>query len=114
MPLWTLIDVAALARDSAHAMRAPKSCSDRLAERFERGPELGGEELGLLPRREVAALVELVVMDELGIGALRPAPRGRIDLVWKDAHGNRDGDVFRGEKIELAFPIETSRRDRRV
>ncbi len=37
-----------------------------------------------------------------------------IDLVRKDAHGNRDGDAFRGEKGELVFPIETSRRDRRV
>src|SRR6266513_1216423 len=53
-------------------------------------------------------------MDELGIRLLRPAPRGLIELLWKGAHRGRDGDVFRGEKRELALPIQTSRRDRRV
>ena len=68
----------------------------------------------LLKGREVAALVELVVMDELGIRTLCPTPRGGVDLIWKDADGNRDGDVLRGEKGKLIFPIQTSRRDRRV
>src|ERR1700678_684986 len=45
--------------------------------------------------------------NQFGIGFLCPAPRGLIDLVWKSAHGNRDGDT-------LIFPIETGRRDRRV
>jgi hypothetical protein len=34
--------------------------------------------------------------------------------VRKGAHRDRDGDVFRGKEGELAFPIQTSRRDRRV
>src|SRR3984893_6451641 len=84
------------------------------AQRLERRAKLRREDLRLLPGREVAALVDLVVIDELGIRPLRPAPRGLIELVRKGAHRGRDGDVFRGEKRELALPIETSRRDRRV
>src|SRR5262245_11658881 len=53
-------------------------------------------------------------MDKFGIRSLCPTPRGCIELIWKDAHGNRDGDVFRSEKVKLVFPIQTSRRDRRV
>jgi hypothetical protein len=62
----------------------------------------------------VAAFVELVVMDEFGIRPLGPTPRGLIELVRKGAHGNRDGDVFRAEKGELVFPIETGSGKRRV
>src|ERR1700732_4566814 len=53
-------------------------------------------------------------MDEFGVRPLCPTPRGDVDLIWKDADGNRDGDVLRGEKGKLVFPIQTSRRDRRV
>jgi hypothetical protein len=53
-------------------------------------------------------------MDEVGIRPLRPTPRGWIELVRKDTHGYRDGDVFGVEIGELVFPIETSRRNRRV
>src|SRR2546428_4914786 len=53
-------------------------------------------------------------MDEFGVRPLCPTPRGGVDLIWKDADGNRDGDVLRGEKGKLVFPIQTSRRDRRV
>src|SRR5947209_19091254 len=62
----------------------------------------------------MAALVDLVVMDELGIRLLRPAPRGLIELVRKRAHGSGNRDTLRGEKRELALPIKTSGRDRRV
>src|SRR5207344_261526 len=68
----------------------------------------------LLPCCEVAAFVELVVIDEFGIRPLCPTSRGLIELVRKGAHRDRDGDVFRGKEGELAFPIQTSRRDRRV
>ena len=60
------------------------------------------KKLRLLPGREVPAFVELVVVDQFGIRPLRPAPRGCIDLVRKDAHGNRDGDAFDIEKPEFA------------
>src|SRR3989449_7950645 len=53
-------------------------------------------------------------MNQFGIRFLCPTPRGLIELVRKGAHGNRYRDTFRGEKGELAFPIQTSRRDRRV
>jgi hypothetical protein len=42
----------------------------------------------------MAAFVELVGMDEFGIGPLDPTARSCIDLFRKDAHGYRDGDVF--------------------
>src|SRR4030095_16087426 len=53
-------------------------------------------------------------MDEFGIRPLRPTPRGWIELVRKDADGNRDGDVLDIEKAELVFPIQTRRRDCRI
>ena len=61
----------------------------------------------MFPRREVAALVDLVVIDEPGIGPLSPAPRGLILLARKDAHGHRNGDALGVEKATLVFPIET-------
>src|SRR5215207_5008141 len=85
-----------------------------LAQWSERRANLPGEDFRLFPRREVAAFVEPAVIDELGISSLRPRPRGCIDLIRKDAHGNRDRDVFRGEKGELVLPVETGRRNPRV
>jgi hypothetical protein len=63
----------------------------------------------------VAAFLHLVVMDQFGIRLLCPAPRGWIEFVREDAHGNRDGDAF-GIEIPFApiFPIETGARKRRV
>ena len=55
----------------------------------------------------MSAFVELVVMDEFGIGPLCPAPRGWIEFVREDAHGNRDGDAFGVEIPEFVLPIET-------
>src|SRR5256714_3170007 len=54
-------------------------------------------------------------MDELWIGFFCPTPRSWIELVRKDAHGNRDGDAF-GIEIPFApiLPIETGARKRRV
>src|SRR3954451_20350125 len=84
------------------------------AQRLEGGPELLDEELRLLPSREVPAFVEPVVVNQLWERFFCPTPRSCIDLIRKDAHGNRDGDAFRGEEGELVFPIQTSRRDCRV
>src|SRR5260370_3511908 len=53
-------------------------------------------------------------MDEFGVRPRYPTRGGGVDLIWKDADGNRDGDVLRGEKGKLVLPIQTSRRDRRV
>ena len=97
------------ADDDGVERRHDTQCSDLNAARISRD-----EELRLLPGREVTALVELVVVDELGIRLLRPAPRGLIELVGKGAHGDRDGDALRREEGELALPVEARRRDRRV
>src|SRR6266403_6251277 len=55
-------------------------------------------------------------MNELGIRLLCPAPRGWIEFVREDAHGNRDRNAFGIEKPELApiLPIETGAGKRRV
>jgi hypothetical protein len=63
----------------------------------------------------VPALGELVVVDEFGKGLLRPASRGGIEFVWKDAHGGRDNHASDAEeRITLVLPIETSPRERRI
>jgi len=51
----------------------------------------------------VAAFVERVEVDQFGIRALRPAPRGWIEFVREDARGNRDGDALGTEKPESAL-----------
>src|SRR5205823_3225650 len=95
---WSM-SLATSSRSSGGCLRA--------SEGTEGGTELGRKEFRLLPRREVTAFIEPVVVDELGIGFLRPTPRGLIQLLWKSTHGSRDGDVLRGEERELAFPIQT-------
>src|SRR6266568_5367798 len=88
------------------------------AKRLEARAHLGDEELGLLPRREVAALGELVVVDELRIRPLRPPLRGGVDLLGKDAHGDGNLDAPGVEEAALRnspeFPVEPRRGDRRV
>src|SRR5215213_5941124 len=83
-----------------------------LPQRLEPYAHLIHQKLRLFPRRKVPALVELVVVDEVGIRPLRPAARGLILLVRKDAYRNRDGDVL-GAKVGLRepVPIKTRRRD---
>src|SRR5580692_6600299 len=63
----------------------------------------------------MAAFGELVVMDQFGIRPFRPASRGGIEFVWKDAHGGRDNDASDAEeRITLVLPIEPSARERRI
>ena len=84
----------------------------RSTKRLETCTKFGNKDLRLFPGREVPALLDLVVMDEFRIRPLRPTPRGRIELVRKDAHGNRDGggDAFDSEERRpLVLPIETGR-----
>jgi len=54
-----------------------------LAQRAERRPKLGREELGLFPGGEVPACVDLVEVGEVGVGHLDPAARGPEDLIRK-------------------------------
>src|SRR5260221_4737090 len=62
----------------------------------------------------MTAFVELVVVYEFGKRPLCPTARGLVELIWKGAYGDRDGDVLDVEKRQLVFPVETSRRDRGV
>src|SRR3712207_2421995 len=93
----------------AHGVRVTPSL--RLAQRSEPRAELLGEQLGLFPGREVAALVDLVEVDQIGVGLLGPTPRGLICLVGEDARGHRDGDALGVPEATLVFPIESRRRD---
>src|SRR3954468_13666342 len=88
----------------------PPSPSCGSAQRLEPYAHLIHQELRLFPGRKVPAPVELVVMDEVGIGPLRPAPRRMDDLVRKNAYRNRVGDVL-GAKVGLRepLPIKTRR-----
>ena len=66
----------------------------------------------------MAALVEPVVMDEVGIGALCPALRRRIYLVREDADGDRQLDAPRieettGRKMRIV-PVKARRGGRGV
>src|SRR5829696_289064 len=79
--------------------------------RLERRAELGREELRLFPRREVAALFDLVVVDEFRVCPLRPAPRGLVLLAGEHGHRNGNGDALGVEEAALVFPIEARRRD---
>ena len=85
-----------------------------LPQRSEPRSDLLTKEFRLFPGRKVAAFLHLVVMDQLGKRPLRPAPRGWIEFVREDAHGNRDGDAFGVEIPEFVLPIETGARKRRV
>src|SRR3954465_12686319 len=83
----------------------------RLPERPERGAQLVGEDPGLLPGGEVATLVNVVVVDEAGVRALRPAPRRLVLLAGKDADGDRDRDTLGVEETAPVFPVQPGRRD---
>src|SRR5215218_2575983 len=83
----------------------------RLAQRPERSPEVSDDQLRLLPRREMAALVVLVVVDQLRVRLLGPTARALIELVGERADRDGDGDLLRVEEGELVFPIQAGRGD---
>ena len=85
-----------------------------LAQCPERRADFFGEELRLFPGGEVAALVDLVVVDEVGVGPFGPAPRRLILLAGEDADRHRDGHALDVEEATPEFPVETGRRDPRV
>src|SRR5438445_10490406 len=84
---------------------APRS-SGRFAEGSEASPDFFREGLRLLPSGKVATLIELVVMNELAIGALRPAPRSLVEFFGKSADGDRNGNMLRCKERKLAFPVK--------
>src|SRR5580693_605011 len=92
-----------------------KYLSDRsVAQRSEARANFFRKELRLFPGRVVSASVYLVVVDEFVIRPLRPTSWGLIVLAGKDAYRSWDGDIGRVIKIDVKFPIETSRGNRRV
>src|SRR5690242_4681659 len=62
----------------------------RSAERPERRPHLGREEVRLLPSREVVSPVDFVEVDEVRVRLLRPAPGRLVQLPREDAYCDRD------------------------
>jgi DNA-binding CsgD family transcriptional regulator len=86
-----------------------------LAQRRERGPDLGREQPGLFPGGEVAAPVGLVEVGEVGVGLLDPATRGPEDLVGERGEADRELDLRarlpRRDHLGLcALPIRPGRR----
>src|SRR5215213_3083911 len=117
---WPRSSAGPSGSESSHSVAPPSEgmCTwantVHLAKRPEARADLFREQLRLLPGRKVPAPVDLVEVDEIGIGLLRPTLRHLIELVRKDTHGYRDGDALRVEEAELVLPIKTSRRDPRV
>jgi hypothetical protein len=62
----------------------------------------------------VAALVDFVEVDEVGVGLLCPAARRLILLPRKDGDGNRDRHALHVEEATLVLPVEAGRSDPRV
>src|SRR6478672_13357902 len=67
-----------------------------LAKRPERRAKLARKEIGLFPGGEVAALVDLVEVGEVGVDRLDPAARGSPDLAGERGEADRHGDRRRG------------------
>ena len=84
------------------------------AHRLECGPQFIDENPGLLPRGEMAALGDAVVMDQLRVGPLRPAARRLILLAREDGHRDRDLDALGVEEAALILPVEPRRGHARV
>src|SRR5437588_4773846 len=91
------------------ARRVPSAAPCLRAQRPQSDAQLFHDELRLLPRREMPAIVELVVVNEFGIGTLCPTTRSCVEFVREGAYGNRDGDAFNSEKRELVLPVESTR-----
>lgn len=74
-----------------------------LTEEPEAGEKLLGKELWLFPSGKVAGFLNLVVVDEVGVGTLRPASGRLVEFVGKHAHGNWSGTHLGVKKASLFF-----------
>src|SRR5437764_4392385 len=72
-----------------------RRCGLSSAQWLERRPDLGREQLGLLPGGEVAALAGLVVVGEVWVGLFGPAARGAEDLAGERGEADRELDLRR-------------------
>src|SRR6202171_3414883 len=95
-------------REPARAQRTPTFLDRFFPQRPEARAKLFGKQLRLFPGSEMAALFHLVVVDEIGIGPLRPGPGRLVEFVREDAHGSWDFDALGAEKGELILPIEAT------
>src|SRR5688572_15595640 len=83
---WPRSSAGPSGSESSHSVAPPSEgmCTwantVHLAQRPERSPHLGREELRLLPGGEVAARVDLVEVGGVGVDLLDPAARGSEDL----------------------------------
>src|SRR4051794_3943213 len=80
----------------------------RLPHRPESGAKLRAEELGLFPGREVPALGDPVVVNEVGVRLLRPALRSLVELLREDADSDRDlrAHALDAEERELVLRVK--------
>src|SRR5258708_36483856 len=72
-------------------------------------PHFGNEQLGLLKRSEVAALGNLVPVEELRIGLIGPHFRRYEKVALEDTHRNRQFEGHSGEILCETFVIEPCR-----
>src|SRR5581483_10929372 len=103
----------------ARRTRAPRFWSSHRAKRFEGCANVGDEERRLFPGREMSALRMGLIIEQIGIGTLRPALRCLIDLFGKRADADRKLDASGVEEagwrqIMRRVPVEPRRRDRGV
>src|SRR5215216_1288800 len=96
---------------SSEGMWTREKTAIGLAKRPERRSQLVREDLRLLPGSEVTAPVDLVEVDEIGIGALGPAPRRPVLLAREDGYGDRDVHALGVEEAALVLPVEPGRGD---
>src|SRR5688500_6000311 len=78
-----------------------------VAQGLEGGAKFLREDFRLFPCREMAALLGLVVVDEIRIRPNRPTFGSLKQLVRKGAHSDRDSDVLRREIVQFVLPVET-------
>ena len=78
-----------------------------LAEALEPRAKPFGEKLRVFKGREMAAFLNLIVVDQVGVGLFRPLSRSPIHLVRERTHSRRDSYAPGAEIAQLVFPIET-------
>src|SRR5262249_25807573 len=83
------------AREVSHRHREGmrRSHGNLLPQGLERRTQLRREQLRLLPRREVTALVDLVEVDQVLVGTPGPCLRRSIDVLREDRDGYRQRDL---------------------
>src|SRR5215216_6232182 len=100
---WPATGPGAACSVAAGTPESVRAVSSRLssADEGEEGVDLGGEQRGLLPRREVAAALGLAPVADVRESPLRPAPRGPLELVREDAAAG--GGVDEVARLERAL-----------